>query len=297
MKPAAFNYHRARNVDDAIRLLHSLGEDAKILAGGQSLIPMMNYRLARPEHIIDIGGLRELDYIHSDADGLHIGALTTHHRVETAQELSSSFQVVRDAMSWVGHLPIRTLGTVGGSLAHADSTAEWNLLAVLLDARVLVRGLSGERWIAAEDFLLGLYTTLLGPEEMLVEILFPEPAPNAAITEYAERAGDFAIVAAGVRLGVQGRAGTGSRVVLGGVSPSPLRVKEAEEILNRAETYNEKVFMQVVHAAAAAVEQTAQETGEEMDSDRFYKASLARSLVNEALISAATSADDKEFRP
>lgn len=192
MKPAPFRYHRARDLTGATRLLAELGEDAKVIAGGQSLVAMMNFRLARPQHLIDIAGLRELDHLGTDADGaLRVGALTTHHTVETAPPgtLGAEFEVIRAAMGWIGHLPIRTRGTAGGSIAHADATAEWCLLAVALDAAFLVHGPRGRRRITAGDFFLGPYTTALDPDELLTEIVFPRPAPYAALTEFAARRG------------------------------------------------------------------------------------------------------------
>src|ERR1700722_9652281 len=165
MKPAAFRYHRARDVDDATALLAELGDDAKVIAGGQSLVAMMNFRLARPGHLVDIAGLRELAYLGVDANGaetngggaLRIGALTTHHAVEISspRQLGAGFDVIRDAMAWVGHLPIRTRGTVGGSIAHGDATAEWCLLAVLLDAQLVARSPRGPRRIPAGEFFFG----------------------------------------------------------------------------------------------------------------------------------------------
>ncbi|WP_344520100.1 FAD binding domain-containing protein, partial [Streptomyces rectiviolaceus] len=230
MKPAPFAYHRARDLDGATRLLAELGDDAKVVAGGQSLVAMMNFRLARPRHLVDIGGLRELDRLHTDtAGGLRIGALTTHHTVETdpAGLIGADFGVLREAMPWIGHLPIRTRGTVGGSIAHADATAEWCLLAVALDAEFVARGPRGERRIAAVDFFLGYYTTALDFDEILVEIVFPRPAPHAALTEFAERQGDFALVSAVVDLDAGGGTVRGGRVALGGVAAAVVRVPEA----------------------------------------------------------------------
>uniref|UniRef100_UPI000DE360FD FAD binding domain-containing protein n=1 Tax=Nonomuraea lactucae TaxID=2249762 RepID=UPI000DE360FD len=209
MKPAPFTYHRARDVAGAVSLLAELGEDAKYIAGGQSLVAMMNFRLARPAHLVDLGGLRgELAYVSEEDGALRVGALTTHHQVENAP-LGPDFAVLRDAMGWIGHLPIRTRGTVGGSLAHGDATAEWCLLAVLLGAEVVVRGTAGVRSVPAEEMFLGFFATALAPEEMITEVVFPRPAPHAALTEHAERRGDFATVAAAVDLDAR-------RVVLGG---------------------------------------------------------------------------------
>ncbi|OEU86089.1 molybdopterin dehydrogenase [Streptomyces abyssalis] len=282
MKPAAFTYHRARDVEGAARLLAELGDEAKIIAGGQSLVAMMNFRLARPQHLVDIAGLDGLDGVRTGPDGgLRIGALATHHAVETAPPgaLGAGFAVVREAMRWIGHLPIRTRGTVGGSLAHADSTAEWCLLAVLLDAELVARGPSGERRIAAGDFFHGYYTTALEPEEILVEVVFPRPAPNAALTEFAERRGDFAVVAAAVdlRLAPGGGHIEGGRVALGGVTPQPVRVPEAEAVLARGGTPGPRLFAECAESAAGAVNPPSDANGSAQ-----YRRRLIRTLVARA---------------
>jgi aerobic carbon-monoxide dehydrogenase medium subunit len=275
MKPAAFRYHRARDIDDATALLAELGDDAKVIAGGQSLVAMMNFRLARPRHLVDIAGLRDLAYLSVDAGGrLRIGALTTHHTVETAstRQLGAGFDVIRDAMTWIGHLPIRTRGTVGGSIAHGDTTAEWCLLAVLLDAEFVARSPRGERRIPAGEFFFGYYTTALEPDEILVEIVFPRPAPNAALTEFAERRGDFAIVSAAVDLDVEGSAVRGGRVALGGVAAMPVRVPEAEAVLADGGS-----FRDCAETAAAAVDPPSDANGSAQ-----YRKHLIRTLVERA---------------
>ncbi|WTW93951.1 FAD binding domain-containing protein [Streptomycetaceae bacterium NBC_01309] len=283
MKPAPFAYHRARDAAGAARLLAELGDDAKIVAGGQSLVPMMNFRLARPGHLVDIGGLRELDYLRLDSDGiLRVGALTTHHTVEKAPDdvLGPGFRVLREAMGWVGHLPIRTRGTVGGSIAHGDTTAEWCLLAVLLDAEITALGPHGPRVIPAAEFFHGFYTTALEPDEILVEIAFPVPAPHAALTEFAERRGDFAIVSAAVSLDL-GPAGEvrGGRVALGGVAPAPVRAPEAEAVLAAGAAVGTEadLFTACAHAAAAAADPP-----DDANGSAAYRRTLIRTLVQDA---------------
>ncbi|OZM81242.1 xanthine dehydrogenase family protein subunit M [Pseudonocardia sp. MH-G8] len=282
MKPAAFTYHRARTIPGAVGLLDELGDDAKVIAGGQSLVAMMNFRLARPEHLIDIARIPGLDAITRDGDALRVGALVTHHAVETA-DLGPGFRVLSDAMAWVGHLPIRTRGTIGGSIAHADATAEWCLLAVLLDALVVVEGPRGRRSIPAEEFFQGVFTTALQADELIVEVLFPRPAPRAALTEYAERRGDFAIVAAAVDLDA-------ARVVLGGVAPVPLRVPAAEAVLAEAlsgyECLNDsRALVSYSRAAAAAAE--AIEARDEPGLSAHYRRGLVRTLVARACTEAS----------
>ncbi|AZM64269.1 FAD binding domain-containing protein [Streptomyces sp. WAC 01438] len=274
MKPAPFRYHRARDLEGATALLAELGDDAKVLAGGQSLVAMMNFRLARPAHLVDIAGLRELDRLGVGADGgLRIGALTTHHTVETApaHTLGAGFDVIRDAMAWIGHLPIRTRGTVGGSIAHGDPTAEWCLLAVLLDAEFVARGPGGRRRFRADEFFFGYYTTALRPDEILEEIVFPRPAPHAALTEFAERRGDFALVSCAVDLDVDGGAVRGGRVAVGGVAPTPVRVPGAEAVLAGGGSFRDC-------AEAASLVAPA---GDAADSARYRK-HLVRTLVERA---------------
>lgn len=235
MKPAAFHYHRAHSVAQAVDLLSELGDEAKIIAGGQSLVAMMNFRLARPVNLVDVSGIAELRYV-DRGQALTIGALTTHHDVERTfkPDLSDGYAVLSDAMQWVGHLPIRTRGTIGGSIAHADATAEWCLLAVLLDADIVVASRRGERTIAASDFFFGLYTTALAHDEMIVAARFPRPAPHAVLTEYAQRHGDFAVVAAAADLDVADGEVVSGRVALGGVAPVPIVCDAAPAILESA---------------------------------------------------------------
>ncbi|OPF69466.1 molybdopterin dehydrogenase [Streptomyces antioxidans] len=275
MKPAPFRYHRARDVEGATALLAELSDEAKVIAGGQSLVAMMNFRLARPGHLVDITGLRELDHLGVGADGgLRIGALTTHHTVETApaDRLGAGFGVIRDAMRWIGHLPIRTRGTVGGSLAHADATAEWCLLALLLDAELVAHGPRGRRHIPAGEFFFGYYTTALDPDEILVEIVFPRPAPHAALTEFAERRGDFAIVSAAVDLAVDGGDIHGGRVALGGVDAMPVRVPAAEAVLADGGS-----FRDCAEVAASAVDPPSDGGG-----SADYRKHLIRNLIERA---------------
>ena len=205
MKPAPFAYHRAHSVAEAVALLAELGDEAKILAGGLSLVPMMNFRLARPTALVDVSRIAGLSYLRADpAEArraqLRIGALTTHRAVETSRDpaVLGGFGVLPRSARWIGHYPIRSRGTFGGSIAHADPASEWCLLAVLLDARIVLTGPDGQRTVPAAEFFEGYYSTAAGPDEMITEIWFPEPAAGAVLTEFAPRQGDFAVVAAAV---------------------------------------------------------------------------------------------------
>jgi aerobic carbon-monoxide dehydrogenase medium subunit len=231
VKPAPFAYHRAHSVDEAVALLAELGDEAKILAGGLSLVPMMNFRLARPAFLVDVSGIGGLSYLRAGpADGqpgaLRVGALTTHRAVEVCRDpaVLDGFGVLPRSARWIGHYPIRSRGTFGGSIAHADPASEWCLLAILLDALIVLTGPAGTRTVPAAGFFEGYYSTTAGPDEMITELRFPEPAPTATLTEFAQRQGDFAVVAAAVSADVADGICRAGRVVLGGVGPRPLEV-------------------------------------------------------------------------
>jgi CO/xanthine dehydrogenase FAD-binding subunit len=285
VKPAAFDYHRVERVEDALDRLAELGEDAKVLAGGQSLVPMMNFRLVRPPALVDITRIPDLRYVARDGDVLRVGALTLHHEVETLRDpdLVAGYELLPRAARWVGHYPIRTRGTFGGSVAHADPSAEWCMLAVLLDATIVVTGPQGEREIPAGDFFLGFFTTALEPGELLVEVRFPRPRPHAALQEFARRHGDFAIVAAAVALDVDGDRVSGARVVVGGVDEIPLRVEDAERVLEGAAPGGE-AFAEAGRAAAAAVDPAGDVHG-----SAEYRRELTDVLVRRALAEAVHS--------
>ena len=227
MKPAPFAYHRAHSVAEAVALLAELGDEAKILAGGLSLVPMMNFRLARPAALVDVSRLEGLSYLRADAaNGLRIGALTTHRTVEVSRDpgILGGFGVLPRSARWIGHYPIRSRGTFGGSIAHADPASEWCLLAVLLGARVVLTGPGGTRAVPAAEFFQGYYSTAAAPDEMITELWFPAPAPHAVLTEFAQRQGDFAVAAAAVSLDIADGVCRQARVVLGGVGPLPVEV-------------------------------------------------------------------------
>jgi carbon-monoxide dehydrogenase medium subunit len=284
VKPAAFEYRRASAVEDAVDQLTELGDEAKLLAGGQSLVPMMNFRLVRPSALVDVAGIPDLQYLEShDGRGLKIGALTPHRWVEEMEdpELLEGFSVLKRAARWVGHYPIRTLGTFGGSIAHGDPSAEWCLLAALLNAEVVAVGPGGERVIPASDFFHGFFMTALEPDEMIVEVRFPQPAPNAALQEFARRAGDYAIVAAAVALDMDDGKCRSARVVLGGVADVPLRVPEAEQVLEGTEVGRE-AFEEAGREAAKVVDPPSDVQG-----TAEYRRDLSAVMVRRALEEAA----------
>lgn len=288
MKPAAFKYERATTTEEAIERLTQLGDEAKLLAGGQSLVAMMNFRLVRPSALIDITGISDLQYIEfNNEEGLKIGALTPHRWLEVMEDpdLLAGFSVLKRAARWVGHYPIRTIGTFGGSIAHADPTAEWCMLALLLDAEIVARGPEGERVIPASEFFYGFFMTEIQDDEMIVEVRFPKPAPHASIKEFARRAGDFAIVSATVNLEVENGKCRSAGIVLGGVADVPLRASEAEEVL-KGESLSLEAFEETGRQAAQEIDPASDVQG-----TAEYRRDLAAVLVKRALLEAAESVE------
>ena len=287
MKPAAFEYRRATAVEDAVGQLTELGDEAKLLAGGQSLVPMMNFRLVRPTALVDVAGIPDLQYLEPhNGRGLKIGALTPHRWVEEMEdpELLEGFSILKRAARWVGHYPIRTLGTFGGSIAHGDPSAEWCMLAALLDAEILAVGPEGERVIPASDFFHGFFMTALQPDEMIVEVRFSQPAPHAALQEFARRAGDFGIVAAAVAVDLRDGVCRSARVVLGGVADVPLRIPEAERVLEGADAGGE-AFEEAGRVAAGEIDPPSDVHG-----SAEYRRDLSAVLIRRALIEAVGDA-------
>ncbi|MCF8565048.1 xanthine dehydrogenase family protein subunit M [Alicyclobacillus tolerans] len=199
MKPANFSYHRPSNLDEALKLLDTYPDEAKVIAGGQSLVPMMNMRLARPEYLIDINDLKDLSFIRKAGDWIEVGALTRQAELEASALLKEFCPIVPEAIRHVGHYAIRQRGTVGGSIAHADPSAELPLLAVLLRAQMAITSSEGTRTASAEEFFVTIYTTDLLPTELVTQVSFPVLGPKQGFSyqEFSRRAGDFALVSAG----------------------------------------------------------------------------------------------------
>jgi carbon-monoxide dehydrogenase medium subunit len=232
MKPAPFEYHRARDFAHAAALLAEHEGKAKLLAGGQSLLPMMNLRLARPGVLVDLGRIREGRHIVAEGGGLRIGALVRHADVEHYPLDIEAFRWLPTVMRLIGHEPIRCRGTIGGSIAHADAAAEWCLLATLLEARLVLVGPDSVRTVAAEDFFLGTMTTDLAPDEVLVEVQFPQGRARLAVDEITRRAGDFALASCGIAFDVTTDRVAEARVAFGGLASVPFRCRRVESALN-----------------------------------------------------------------
>lgn len=227
MKASAFNYARVSSVGNAIELLSQHGERAKVLSGGQSLMPAMNLRLLAPELIVDIGGLDELRGITRQDGILSIGALTRHVDLQNSPLIATCAPLLKEAIAHVAHPAIRNRGTIGGNLAHADPASELPACVIALDATIIVRGPASERRIAAEDFFIGIYETALSADELLVAVEVPLPRSNAAhyFCEFARRHGDYAIVGLAAQAVVDNQKLSDLRPAFFGVGDKAMHVK------------------------------------------------------------------------
>jgi CO/xanthine dehydrogenase FAD-binding subunit len=219
-------------VEAAVEALVASNGEGKVLAGGQSLLPLLNFRMARPAVLVDLNGIRGLSYIEEKGDCIAIGALTRHRDLERSPLIAARLPVMSAAMRHVAHLAIRNRGTIGGSLSHADPAAELPMLATFYDARISVQGRAGRRTIAAEEFFVDALTNCLEPEEIVVEIEFPVIQHDGwAFEEVARRFGDFALASIAISIR-RGRSGLeDARIAVMGVADTPLRLREAEEEL------------------------------------------------------------------
>lgn len=280
MKPAPFEYVAPESLEETISLLSEHGEVGKILAGGQSLGPLLNMRLASPEVLIDINRLNELSYIRQRDGHLEIGALARQRTVERSPAIPRKWPLISDAIPYVGHLTLRNRGTVCGSIAHADPAAELPAVATALDAELRILGPDGERVVPAEDFFVSYMTTSLGPEELLAEVRFPPPQPQTghAWFEVARRHGDYALVgvAAVLTLREDGICNA-ARLIYTGVAPVPFDARESAQLLV-GENPNEDSIAEVAEHAAKA-----SEPGSDVHASAGYRRHLVGVLTRWAL--------------
>jgi aerobic carbon-monoxide dehydrogenase medium subunit len=288
MKPAPFAYAAPRSVEEAVALLAAENGEAKLLAGGQSLVPMLNFRLLEPALLIDINGVVGLDGIAETPDGLRIGALVRHRALETSPLVAARFPIIPAAMAEVAHLAIRNRGTIGGSLAHADPAAELPLLALLLEARLLAVSVRGRRTLAARDFFAAALTTALEPDELVAEIALPGlPERHGwGFAEFARRAGDFALAAVGAIVALEAGRCRVARIALGGVGPTPLRADAAEALLRGASPDEAAIA-----AAARAAAESAQPASD-LHASAEYRRHLVEVLARRALGDAVARAGE-----
>ena len=285
MKPAGFEYYDPTTLTEVVALLADLGEDARVLAGGQSLVPLMNFRLARPAHLVDLNRVSELDFLSVEGGELRIGAMTRQRVLERSEAAAAGWPLLREAAGFIGHVQIRNRGTVGGSLAHAFPSAELPVAMVTLDAVFVLHGEGGDRTVAAEDFVFGTMTTALEPGELLREVRVPAVAPGsgASFREVSRRHGDFALAGAAalVTLDRDGVA-TGARLTLTG--PAPIRAAGAEEAV-LGEKPSEALFREAARRAVAGIEQDS-----DMHASADYRRRACEVLARRALAQAAERA-------
>jgi carbon-monoxide dehydrogenase medium subunit len=255
MLPARFEYHRPAALDEALGLLAQHGDEAKALAGGMSLIPLMKLRFAAPGHLVDVNDLEDLHGI-SEGDGwLRIRAITRHHDLESSDVVRAGYPAIAAAAPLVSDPLVRNRGTLAGSLAHADPAGDWGAVMLALRAQVVARNASGERTIPIDDFLVDTFTTALQPDELIVEVQVPAPAPRSSGTylKLERKVGDFATVAAAVQVSMDdGHIGSAG-IALTAVGPKNVRATEAEASLAGAEP-TEEAFAEAGRLAAAAAE-------------------------------------------
>jgi aerobic carbon-monoxide dehydrogenase medium subunit len=284
MKPAAFRYHAPKTVDEAVALLAEYApQDGRVLAGGQSLVPTMAFRLARPAHLVDINGVEGLDRVAVTNGTLVIGACVRHaafHRPVCEGPLGA---LLTDVVRHIAHYPIRNRGTFCGSLAHADPASEWALVAAALDAEMLARSARGERVIAARDFFAGIMTTALRDDELLVEAHLKLPAADmrCGFYEFNRRAGDFAMAAAVAAYRVEAGKIVEPRLAIGGAEAYPRRIEAAERALAGA-TPGDAAFRAAAIAAAAAIDPL-----EDVTTSAEYRRELVLAVTRRALERAA----------
>jgi len=287
MKPAQFEYDDPQTEDEALDLLARHGDDCKVIAGGQSLVPLMNFRLARPARLIDINRIDSLSYIRREEGRLVIGAMARHTHLEHAEEVAQGWPLLTEAVGWVGHAQIRNRGTIGGSVAHADPAAELPAAFAALDAKFQLRSKRGSRTVSWDEFFVSEFTTALAPDELVTAVEVPtlDPGTGTAFVEYARRHGDFALggAAAIVKLGRDGRCERATIALLS-AGPAPVRAEAAEQQLRGA-----KLDDSSIRAASAEAVRGLRPTSD-LHGSTEYRIGLLRTMTERALTKAAQRA-------
>jgi carbon-monoxide dehydrogenase medium subunit len=288
MKPAPFDYIAATSVDMAAAALADGGDDAKIIAGGQSLVPLLNFRLLRPSILIDINRIESLAFISETATDIRVGALTRHYQLETSPVIARHLPVLSCAMTHVAHLAIRNRGTIGGSLAHGDPAAELPMMALLLDAELHIGSVAAARITAARDFFLDALTVDLNAGEIVTEIALPKLPPQTGwgFAEVSRRRGDFALAAAAATLAVAAGAIVEARIALSGIGRTAVRAATAESLFV-GHALEPLLVSQALEAVRAAIEPDT-----DLHASADYRRHLAGVLTGRALAAAWRRANE-----
>lgn len=289
MKPPRFDYHAPTSVEEALGLLTRYQGEAKVLAGGQSLMPLLNFRLVRPAALIDLNRIPALAYIHDVNGQVRLGAMTRQRAVEFSAVVRQRLPLLMEATRWVGHLPIRTRGTIGGSIAHADPAAEYPAVLTALEGEVVARSPRGERILRAADLYQTYLTTTLAADEILTEVRLPAmPAGSGwAFEEFARRHGDFALVGIAAVVMPDGGKHPRVRLATAGVGPVPARLRAAEEILERDSLSDAAI------AAAAAKAGELVQPDADIHASADYRRHLTGVLTARALKRARLRAEER----
>ena len=292
MIPGSFNYHAPSSLDEAIKLLEDLGDDAKILAGGHSLIPMMKLRLAEPEHLVDINGLSDLDYIREDVNVLCIGAMARESTLEASELIAEKYPILKDTSEVIADPLVRNLATVGGNIAHGDPANDHPATMVALDAEVVASGPSGllgsgRRTIAIDDFFQGPLMTALTDNEILTEIRIPSPSGKfgAAYKKMERKVGDYAIAGSAAALNFDGDTCSKAGIALTNVGPTPVRCSDAQDVLVGTSVSKEDADKAGELAATAS-----QPVGDHRGSEE-YKRAVVKVLTSRAIMKAKERAE------
>jgi carbon-monoxide dehydrogenase medium subunit len=294
VKPPPFEYVAPASLEEAVAVLAEHGDDAKALAGGQSLVPLLAFRLAAPSVLVDLNGVGGLDHLREEDGRLVIGALVRQRAVERLPGLGRRCPMLAEAVAQVGHVAIRNRGTVGGSLAHADPAAEWPALALALDGECQVVGPQGTRTVPVEELLVSYFTTTLEPDELITELrlTLPDGRVGSTFVELARRHGDFAIVGVGALLGLASDGSVArSRLALIGVGERAVRARRAEALLE-----GERPTDELLDEAAAALDEAISPAAD-LHGSGEYRRQVARVLARRALATARARAEGKEDRP
>ncbi|HZS05569.1 MAG TPA: xanthine dehydrogenase family protein subunit M [Blastocatellia bacterium] len=287
MIPANFEYFAPKTVDEALELLAQHGDDCKVLAGGHSLIPILKLRLAAPGVVVDIGRIKDLDYIKADGGTIRIGAMTTHAALAHSAEILKSCPLLAETAAQIGDQQVRNRGTIGGSVVHADPAADWPAAMLALGAEIVVRGAEGERVIKAADFFVDMLTTAVEGGELVTEIRIPAPAQPkaAAYLKVPHAASGFAVVGVAAQLTMDGGKCKDVSIGVTGLAPKAYRAKSVEDAL-RGKALDEAA----INAAAAKADAEASDAMEDIHASGEYRRHLTKVYVRRALQAAAARA-------